>query len=304
MKKDHNLLNKNIHCNNSSGKPLPNNSIYSRNQSPYNSNYRGRSPHQRISSNFSQNKYSRSNSRNTQYYSRSNSNRPIYSFDTISHSHSRNRHYSIDISKNSSYNRLRSYSNNRNRSYSNNQNQRYNNQSRDYSNNRSNHQRSNYNNYQNRSFDNSQNRNSNYNNRQRNFSQSPNRNDTSYPDSQNKYRSNTPKHQRQTNQVQTTEEINSDPPGIDNTETTELQLNHINCESTDSENDTENTILVNMIEVENDYETVTYEQPFHSHIYESQLEFLSNYHTRPRSNNIPIEQIVTEVTKLHEPDKE
>ena len=68
-----------------------------------------------------------------------------------------------------------------------------------------------YNNYQNRSFDNSQNRNSNYDNRQRNYSQSPNRNNTSYPDSQNKYRSNTPKHQRPINQVQTTEEINSDP---------------------------------------------------------------------------------------------
>ena len=59
-----------------------------------------------------------------------------------------------------------------------------------------------------------------------------------------------------------------------------------------------------MIEVENDYETVTYEQPFHSHIYENQLKILLNYHTRPRSNNIPIEQIVTEVTKLHDPEKE
>ena len=49
MKKDQNLPNKNIHSNNSSGKPLPNNSNYSRNQSPYNSSYRGRSPEQRIS---------------------------------------------------------------------------------------------------------------------------------------------------------------------------------------------------------------------------------------------------------------
>ena len=100
---------------------------------------------------------------------------------------------------------------------------------------------------------------SKYNNRQRNYSQSPRRNNTRYPDSQNKYRSNTPKHQRQINQVQTTEDTNSDPPGIDNTETTEFQLNHINCESTDSESETENTILVNMIKIENDYETITYE---------------------------------------------
>ena len=27
-----------------------------------------------------------------------------------------------------------------------------------------------------------------------------------------------------------------------------------------------------MIEVESDYETVKYEQPFHSHVYENQLE--------------------------------
>ena len=46
MKKDQNLPNKNIHCNNSSGKPLPHKSNYSRNQSPYNSSYRGRSPEQ------------------------------------------------------------------------------------------------------------------------------------------------------------------------------------------------------------------------------------------------------------------
>ena len=36
-----------------------------------------------------------------------------------------------------------------------------------------------------------------------------------------------PKHQRQINQVQTTEEVSSDRHGIDNTESTELQLNHI-----------------------------------------------------------------------------
>ena len=87
MKKDQNLPNKNVHSNNSSGKPLPNSSNYSRNQSHYNSNYRGRSPNQKKSRNSSQNRYSRSNSRNTQYrnnYSRSNSNRPNCLFDTSS----------------------------------------------------------------------------------------------------------------------------------------------------------------------------------------------------------------------------
>ena len=39
MRKDQNLPNRNIHSNNSSGKPFPNNSNYSRKQSPYNTNY-------------------------------------------------------------------------------------------------------------------------------------------------------------------------------------------------------------------------------------------------------------------------
>ena len=52
-----------------------------------------------------------------------------------------------------------------------------------------------------------------------------------------------------------------------------------------------------MIKVENDYETVIYEQPFHSHVYENHLELFLDYHTRPRNNNIPIEQIVNEETK-------
>ena len=85
-------------------------------------------------------------------------------------------------------------------------------------------------------------RNSNKNNRQKNYAQSPHRNNTSYPDSQNKYRCNTPKHQRQINQVQITDETNSESPGIENTETIELQLNHIYCESTDSDSDIENTL--------------------------------------------------------------
>ena len=52
--------------------------------------------------------------------------------------------------------------------------------------------------------------------------------------------SSTPKHQRHINQVQTNEETTSDPPGIDDTESHEIQLNHIHCESSDTESDTEN----------------------------------------------------------------
>ena len=62
MKKDQKLPNKNIYSNNSSGKPLPSNSNYTRNQSPYNSSYRGRSLERGNTRNISQNRYNRSNS--------------------------------------------------------------------------------------------------------------------------------------------------------------------------------------------------------------------------------------------------
>ena len=62
LNKDQNLPNKNLHSNYSSEKPLPSNPNYSRNQSPYNSSYRDRSPEQRNSRNLSQNRGSRSNS--------------------------------------------------------------------------------------------------------------------------------------------------------------------------------------------------------------------------------------------------
>ena len=50
-------------------------------------------------------------------------------------------------------------------------------------------------------------------------------------------------------------------------------------------------------------ETVMYEQLFHSHVYENQLELLLNYYTRPKSSKIPIEQEANEATALHEPEK-
>ena len=48
MKKDQSIPYKNIYSYNSSGKPLPNNTNYTRNQSPDNSSYRGRSPERKI----------------------------------------------------------------------------------------------------------------------------------------------------------------------------------------------------------------------------------------------------------------
>ena len=129
-------------------------------------------------------------------------------------------------------------------------------------------------------------------------------NNNRYTDSQNRYRSNTPKHQRQTNQVQTTEKTTSDPPGIDDTESTKLQLNHINCETTDNEIDTDNTISVNMITDENENEPIKYEKPFSSHVYENQLELLHDYYTRPISNNVPVTQEVSEINTVIKPEKD
>ena len=298
MKKDQNLPNKTVYSNNSSGKPLPNNTNYTRNQSPYNSSYRGRSPERRNTHNSSQNHYNRPNSRNN--YSRSHSN--TQRFVSRSNSQSRNNYYPNNQSRNSSYNRNRNYSNNRNRSYSNNRNQNYpNNQSRNNSYNRSNYNRPN-NNYQNRSRNNSQNRHSSYNNRYRNYSQSPHRNNNNYNNSNNRHRSSTPKHQRHINQVQSNPETTSDPPGIDDTVTDTLQLNQINCESSDSESDAENTLSINMIKVENDYEPVIYEEPFSSHIYENQSELLHNYYIEP-VHSTPTTQKTNEINTTNQPNE-
>ena len=85
-----------------------------------------------------------------------------------------------------------------------------------------------------------------------------------------------------------------------NNESTELQLNNINCEFTDSESDTENTISINMINVENDYEPFIYEQPIYSHIYQNHDQFLINYYRRPIPNKTTkekIQRIIEEVTE-------
>ena len=102
--------------------------------------------------------------------------------------------------------------------------------------------------------------------------------------------------------MQTNEETTSDPPGIDDTGSNELQLNHINCELSNTESDTDNTISVKMITVESDYEPIIYEQPFTSYIYENQLELPHNYYIGPIINT----QTTQEVYKINtviKPDK-
>ena len=102
--------------------------------------------------------------------------------------------------------------------------------------------------------------------------------------------------------MQTNEETTSNPSGIDDTGSKKLQLNHINCESSDTESDTDKTISVNMKTVENDYEPIIYEQPFSSHLYENQLELLHNYYIGPISNT-QITQEVNGINTVIKPDK-
>ena len=79
--------------------------------------------------------------------------------------------------------------------------------------------------------------------------------------------------------------------------------NHINCESTDTESDTDNTFSVNMITVENDYEPIIYEQPFSSHIYENHLKLLNNYFIGPINNKSQVTQEVNEINTVIKSDK-
>ena len=47
-----------------------------------------------------------------------------------------------------------------------------------------------------------------------------------------------------------------------------------------------------MISVENDYESITYEKPFSSQIYENQLDILNNYYMEPITNDTQTTQEV------------
>ena len=60
---------------------------------------------------------------------------------------------------------------------------------------------------------------------------------------------------------------------------------------------------VNMITVENDYEPIIYKQPFSSHIYENQMELLSNYYIEPTNNNSRDNQEVNKINTVTKPDK-
>ena len=57
-----------------------------------------------------------------------------------------------------------------------------------------------------------------------------------------------------------------------------------------------------MIEVENDYEPIIYEQHFTSHIYENQLELLHNYYIEP-INTTQTAQEINEINTASKPNE-
>ena len=59
-----------------------------------------------------------------------------------------------------------------------------------------------------------------------------------------------------------------------------------------------------MISVGNDYESITSEQPYSSHIYKNQLEVLNNYYMGPISNNTQTTQEVNKINTVIQPDKD
>ena len=102
------------------------------------------------------------------------------------------------------------------------------------------------------------------------FCQSPHRNNTQYQNSHQNYRSSTPKHQSQITKYNQLKKLNQTLPALI-TQTTELQLNHVTCKSTDNETETENILSINMLQVENEYET-----PIESNYYQNNQDSFQN----------------------------
>ena len=75
-----------------------------------------------------------------------------------------------------------------------------------------------------------------------------------------------------------------------------MQLNHISCDSSDSESDTDNAIST-YIHVENHYKPTIYEQSLHSHIYQNHDHFLLKYYKRTIKSNKTIEKIAEGLTE-------
>ena len=85
------------------------------------------------------------------------------------------------------------------------------------------------------------------------------------------------------NQVQSTNETRPYPPGIDNTETSELQLNHIHFESTDDKSDTKSTLIINKFETNHEYK-----KPIESNYYKNDsINFQETKNSQATMNYTP-----------------
>ena len=80
--------------------------------------------------------------------------------------------------------------------------------------------------------------------------------------------------------MESTEQNQPDAPGIDNTESSELQLNHKNCESRDDESETENTLSLNMLHIIEEYKTPNESNYYHNH------ETFVNFYEQNKTHNL------------------
>ena len=108
--------------------------------------------------------------------------------------------------------------------------------------------------------------------------------------------------------MQSTNETNSDPPGIDNTETSSLQLSHIHCETTDDKSDSESTLIISGLKIDKEYETPTDSIYYHNEIISSNPQQpenskdTTNYKTNYFSTNSNMNNIhQSTTTKLSQP---
>ena len=98
------------------------------------------------------------------------------------------------------------------------------------------------------------------------------RSNTQYQNSQQNQRSRTPKNQTKLIKYNQLKKSTSDPPGIDRTESSELHLNHIQCEYTDDESETENPLSINMLHIKEENETI-----IESNYYQNKEDFNNFY---------------------------
>ena len=74
-----------------------------------------------------------------------------------------------------------------------------------------------------------------------------------------------------------TDKTISVPPGIDNRETSQIQLNHIDGENIDDERNTEITLIIRMLKIEHEYVTKVESKYYH-------IEIINSKPQQPENN--------------------